>query len=171
LQRLGRGDFDAIVLAVAGLRRLGLDARVSELFEPQALLPAPGQGALAVQVRADDREVRELLRGLDHAPTRLAVVAERALLEALEGGCQVPIGALATFTGDRLKLVACVGDLDGSRLVRHELAMEVRHEEQAAELGVRVARQLSDGGAKVILARLREVVAARAAAGELWEEA
>jgi hydroxymethylbilane synthase len=171
LQRLDAGDFDAIVLAHAGLRRLGLEGRVSELFEPQQLLPAAGQGALAVEARAADRELAALLARLDHPATRIATAAERALLGALEGGCQVPVGALATFRERELTLAACVGELDGTRLVRTERSASVHQDHQADALGESVARELVAAGAGPVLERLRHAVLERAAAGLLWEEA
>lgn len=171
LQRLDHGDFDALVLARAGLLRLGLDRRVSEVLEPATMLPAAGQGALALQARQHDRSLLELLGRLDHTPTRLATAAERALLARLEGGCQVPVGTLATFTGDVLTLDAFVGDLDGSQVVRERSAAAVGNEQEALALGVSVAERLIDRGAGPILARLREALAERAAAGIVWEEA
>lgn len=171
LQRFDRGDFDAVLLARAGLLRLGLDRRVSEVLEPATMLPAPGQGALAVQARQHDRRLVELLARLDHAPTRLATAAERALLARLEGGCQVPVGALASFAGDVLTLDAFVGDLDGSQAVRERAAAPVRSEDEAVALGENVADRLIARGAGPILARLRAAVAERAAAGVLWQEA
>lgn len=165
LQRLERGDFDAVVLARAGLLRLGLDRRASEVLEAATLLPAAGQGALALQARRGDRDLVERLGRLDHSPTRLATAAERALLARLEGGCQVPVGALATFAGDRLTLDAFVGDVDGSQVVRERGVSEAKDEQQALALGEQVAEQLLARGAGPILARLREAVAERAAAG------
>ena len=171
LQRLDDGEFDAIVLARAGLLRLGLDSRISEVFEPSRLLPAAGQGALAVEAREGDRDLAALLARLEHVPTRLATAAERALLSALEGGCQVPVGALATFQGNQLTLAACVGELDGSRLVRSEGRAVVEDEAGARGLGERVARDLIAAGAGPVLEGLRHAVGERAAAGLLWEEA
>jgi hydroxymethylbilane synthase len=113
----------------------------------------------------------ELLSRLDHAPTRLAVVAERALLAHLEGGCQVPVGALASFDGDLLTLDAFVGEIDGSRGLRERADALVRRESEAIALGVNVAERLIANGAEPILARLREAVEARALAGVSWEEA
>lgn len=121
-RRIGKvtdGSLDAIVLAAAGLRRLGRIAEASEVLEPAVMLPAPGQGALAVECRTDDRETTRLLMQLDHAPTREAVTAERALLGALEAGCSAPIGALATRHGDALVLDAVIGTSEG--LLRHTL--------------------------------------------------
>lgn len=119
-RRIGKvtdGSLDAIVLAAAGLRRLGRIAEASEVLEPTVMLPAPGQGALAVECRTDDRETTRLLMQLDHAPTREAVTAERALLGALEAGCSAPIGALATRQGGALVLDAVIGTSEG--LLRH----------------------------------------------------
>ncbi|HEX4289951.1 MAG TPA: hydroxymethylbilane synthase [Trebonia sp.] len=111
--RLGKvrdGELDAVVLAYAGLARIGQTDLVSEIFEPDEMVPAPGQGALAVECRADDAELVELLAAIDHAPTRAAVTAERSLLAALEAGCSAPVGAYATGQagGGRLRLQAVV---------------------------------------------------------------
>lgn len=120
-RRIGKvtdGTLDAVVLAAAGLRRLGRIAEASEVLEPTVMLPAPGQGALAVECRYEDRDTARLLAQLDHAPTRQAVTAERALLGALEAGCSAPVGALATRGDDgRLVLEAVIGTDDG--LLRH----------------------------------------------------
>ena len=171
LERLDAGDCDAIVLARAGLRRLGLEDRIGELFEPRQMLPAAGQGALAVEMRDGDAELAALLSRLDHSATRRATAAERALLGALEGGCQVPVGALATFRERELTLAACVGELDGTRIVRMEGTARADDDSQARALGERVARELVAAGAGPVLERLRHAVAERASAGVLWEEA
>lgn len=132
--RIGKvtdGTLDAIVLAAAGLSRLGRLAEASELLDPSVMLPAPGQGALALECRYDDRETARLLATLEHAPTREAVTAERALLAALEAGCSAPIGALARQEGTELVLDAVVGTEEGD-LVRHTLrghgARDLGHE-------------------------------------------
>jgi hydroxymethylbilane synthase len=105
LAKVREGELDAVVLAYAGLARIGHTDLVSEIFEPEDMVPAPGQGALAVECRSDNTEVAELLAAIDHAPTRAAVTAERSLLAALEAGCSAPVGAYATPTGaDRLRL-------------------------------------------------------------------
>jgi len=108
LAKLDRGEFDALVLARAGLIRLGLDSRAAEIIEPDVVLPAPGQGALAVESRADDGRVMALLQAIDHAPTRLATSAERAFLARVEGGCQAPDGALGTWSNGALDLTGVV---------------------------------------------------------------
>jgi hydroxymethylbilane synthase len=109
LAKVREGEFDAVVLAYAGLARIGRTDLVSEIFEPDDMVPAPGQGALAVECRADNTELVELLARVDHAPTRAAVTAERSLLAALEAGCSAPVGAYATHTGaNRLHLEGLV---------------------------------------------------------------
>jgi hydroxymethylbilane synthase len=122
LGRVGAGDLDAVVLALAGLRRLGRADEVSEILDPIQLLPAPAQGALAVECRADDSDALALLAGLDHPDSRAAVVAERALLAALEAGCTAPVGALAEVAegddGPEVFLRGSVTALDGSDAVR-----------------------------------------------------
>lgn len=139
---------DAAVLAVAGLRRLGLERYVSEYFATDVIVPAVGQGALAVETRRSDRRLRRMLAAVSHAPTRQAVLAERALLSALGGGCQVPLGAHATVAGATLHLTAVVASLDGTQLIRAEGAGPVS---QPARLGRRLAVELRHKGAGAIL--------------------
>lgn len=144
---------DAVILAVAGLRRLGLDGHITELLPVDALTPAVGQGALAVEVRADDRRTRRLLKLIDHPPTRQAVTAERAVLATLGGGCQVPLGAHAIVgtDGEMLHLTAVVASLDGQRLIRVEREGPIR---RPVALGRGVARELLRRGAAQILAEI-----------------
>jgi hydroxymethylbilane synthase len=104
IRKVDSGDYDAAVLAMAGLARLGLEARAKHVFEPDEMLPAVGQAALAVEARADDREALELVGALDHAPTRVAVEAERAFLRRLGSGCTAPVGAYARIDGDGLRI-------------------------------------------------------------------
>ena len=118
LRRVEEGTLDATVLAYAGLRRLKLDGRASEVLSPEVMLPAVGQGALAVEAREEDRATRDRLAALEHADTRVAVTAERAVLATLEGGCQVPLGAWGRVEDGRLVLDACVCAADGSEVVR-----------------------------------------------------
>lgn len=115
LRKLDAGDYDAIVLAAAGLERMGLGARASHAFTPDEMLPSPGQGALAVECRSRDDHVRAQLALLDDAPTRAAVTAERAFLRGLGGGCTLPIGALAVTDGAQLRLRGMVAAPDGRR--------------------------------------------------------
>ena len=155
LAKLDRGEFDALVLAHAGLTRLGLDGRIAEVIEADTVLPAPGQGALAVEARADDERVRALLQAIDHAPTRLATCAERALLARVEGGCQAPVGALGTWSGDALNLAAVVASADGRRLVRAESRTLIRSDADAALAGADLADRLLRDGASNILEEIR----------------
>jgi hydroxymethylbilane synthase len=141
---------DATVLAVAGLKRLELEDYITEYLPAEVLVPAVGQGALAVEVRTGDRMARRLLRLVDHAPTRRAVQAERAVLATLGGGCQVPLGAHATVSpdGQTLRLRAVVAALDGTRAVRVEREGPAT---RPVALGRAVARDLLRGGADAIL--------------------
>jgi hydroxymethylbilane synthase len=144
---------DAVILALAGLRRLGLEGHVTEVLPVETLVPAVGQGALAIEVRADDMRLRRLLRPLDHVSTRRAVQAERAVLAALGGGCQVPLGAHAIPSADGalLHLIAVVASLDGMRLIRVEREGSAR---RPAALGRAVARALLRQGAAAILGEI-----------------
>jgi hydroxymethylbilane synthase len=150
LRKLDEGGHDALVLAAAGLRRLGFGNRISFALPASACIPAPGQGIVAIEIREDDATVREAVARIDDPAAAAALSAERALVESLGGGCQTPIGALASpVDGDRLDLVATVVALDGSRAV-HERALGARSE--AAALGARVGAALLAQGAGEILA-------------------
>ena len=152
LAKLDDGGYDAIVLAAAGVLRLGWGARIAEHLDPPGWLPAVGQGALAIVARADRAEVLDRLRPLHHPATAAATTAERTLLRALEGGCQVPIGALATVDGERLTLRALVASLDGTRVVRAE---ETGTADEAEEVGLRAAAALASRGGDEILREVR----------------
>jgi len=148
LRKLEAGEYDGIILAAAGLCRLGWADRVTEYLSPDVCLPAIGQGALALEGRADDAFVRELARRMEHRPTRIAVTAERALLERLEGGCQVPIAAYATIQQDALSMSALVAGVNGRCLVRDSIQGPSA---QAHELGIRLAERLLERGGGEIL--------------------
>jgi hydroxymethylbilane synthase len=147
LRKLDAGDLDALCLAWAGLRRIDLESRVSEILRTDVMLPAAGQGALGVQVR-DGEEVAELVAILDHAPTRAAVEAERAVLHRLQGGCRLPVGALAVLDGATLRVDAAVVAPDGSGAVR---GTRTGHSSQAADLGRELADELLRRGAGAML--------------------
>ena len=151
LGKLDDGSYDAVVLAAAGLLRLGLEDRAAEWLEPTAWLPAPGQGALGVVTRADDRATRARVGALNDPATRSAVGAERALLARLGGGCQLPLGALAMPFKDRLRLWGLVASPDGRRAVRGDLTGASGEPE---ELGRRLAELLRRRGADLVLARI-----------------
>ncbi len=151
LRKLDEGQFDAIILAAAGLTRLGLAKRVSEWLERTSWLPAPGQGALALVTRSEDAETRELVGALNDPDSLAAVSAERTFLEALGGGCQVPIGALGIPYDEKLRLWGLVASPDGRRVVRGDLTGSLA-DPQA--LGHTLAAQLQERGAVEILAEL-----------------
>ncbi|MHB8878369.1 MAG: hydroxymethylbilane synthase [Myxococcaceae bacterium] len=136
------------ILALAGLKRLGLDGKVTQVLEPEVSLPAVGQGVLAIECRRDDAPLLELLSILEHRPTREAVTAERAFLAMLEGGCTVPLAGFATLEGGALRLRGLVGSPDGTRIVRGERRGPVADGER---LGRELATELLDRGARDIL--------------------
>jgi len=148
LRKLARGDCDALVLAAAGVHRLGLRGRITEYFTLDQMCPAVGQGALALEIRQTDKGLERAVKPLDHAPAHLAVRAERALLHHLGGGCQVPIAAHATPEDERLNLLAVVASLDASALVRARASGPIGDPEA---LGAKVARALLERGARTIL--------------------
>ncbi len=143
------GDLDAVVLAAAGLRRLGRQDAITEFIDTDVMLPAPGQGALAVECREDEvtPQLREALMQYDHLPSRLAVTAERAVLLQLEAGCAAPIGALARLRGDELALEALVCSLDGRSLLRLTHSAAASDAVAAAQLGLDLAEELLAAGA------------------------
>lgn len=149
LRAVAEGRFDAIVVAAAGLHRLGRGAEISQYLRPPWMLPAPGQGALALEARSDDPFVSQSLANLDHAPTRAAVEAERTLLAALTGGCLAPIGAWGRVEADdRLVLSGCVLSDDGAQRLDAESAGAA---DQAARLGRQVAEKLLAQGAATLI--------------------
>lgn len=147
LRKLKERQFDAIMLAAAGLRRLGLSHEIAELLSPQQICPAPGQGALAIQTREND-PAWELCRQLDHVPTRLAVTCERTVLASLGGGCQLPLGAFAEVKDDTLHLTAVACSLDGVRHLRSEASGP---QDRPEDLGQAVAEDLMRRGVADIL--------------------
>jgi len=148
LRKLREGQFDAIVLAAAGLRRLEWEAEISEYLPVHLSLPAIAQGALGIEARSDDSVVRDVLSRFEHRPTRMTVTAERALLHRLEGGCQVPIAAYAVLEGETLTLDGLVATVDGRRVIRHQIQGPAV---DAQQLGTTLAERLLADGADVIL--------------------
>ncbi|HEX2547663.1 MAG TPA: hydroxymethylbilane synthase [Ramlibacter sp.] len=148
LRKLDDGQYDGIVLASAGLKRLGLASRIRQIFEPAEMLPAAGQGALGIEVRAERPDVRAALQPLAHQTTWLCVAAERAVSRAMGGSCSMPLAAHATFDGEYLQLQAAWGDPDQAGvLVRARGADVIADIEQAVVLGEQVAAKLRAGGA------------------------
>ncbi len=148
LKKLRDGQYDAIVLAYAGVKRLGWEGEVTQVLDTDIMLPAIGQGALGIEARGDDPGTLERILFLNHSETSLCVRAERAFLHRLEGGCQVPIAAYATTDNGTVTLTGLVAGVDGEKLIR----MEVRSDEASAEeAGLELAEQILDSGGREIL--------------------
>lgn len=153
LRKLDDGQYEAVILAAAGLKRLGLEGRVTALLTPEESLPAVGQGALGLECRAEREDLLELLAPLNHPATGLCVAAERAFSRALAGSCNVPLGGFAEMSGERMRLRGFVGAPDGSRLVSGEIEGPVA---DPAALGHALAERLRSQGADEILAALEK---------------
>lgn len=151
LRKLDEGEYDAIVLAVAGLKRLGFADRIRQVLPREMVLPAVGQGALAIETRADDRETWDMLAFLRDDDTICCTEAERSFLARVEGGCQVPVGVYATAEGDGLKVEAVIASLDGQRFYRGDV---IGTRKDAAKLGENLAEKLLDEGGAAILKEL-----------------
>ena len=146
------GNFDAIVVAAAGVIRLGRKELIAQYIPPQICLPAVGQGAVGIEVREGDKKVMDIIKKIEHRDTALAVSAERALLERLEGGCQVPIGAFGVTVDRVLRLEAAVLSTDGKEMVRLDYTGDAKYPE---EVGVRLAEELLERGAYEILSKIK----------------
>ncbi len=148
LRKVESGEYDAVMVSKAGLDRLGFSQRISEVLAPEVCMPAVGQGAIAVECRLRDNEAGDLLATLDDAETRAAIISERALLSALQGGCQVPMGAWARLERGELVMDACVCSVDGGQYVKQRASAPP---DQASQLGEHMARLLIEAGAQSIL--------------------
>ncbi len=151
LAKLDAGEYDAIILAAAGLKRLEMAHRIAAFIEPEQSLPANGQGAVGIECRLNDHELHALLAPLEHPETRIRVLTERAMNRALQGGCQVPIGAYALVQGEEVWLRGLVGSPDGARVIRDEIRGPLAEGEA---LGHTLAQRLLAAGADVILAEV-----------------
>ena len=151
LRKLDNGEYDAIILAAAGLMRLEMQHRITSLIEPEISLPAVGQGAVGIECRLDDEQTITLLKPLEDSQTRIRITAERAMNLKLQGGCQVPIGSFATLKNDQLFLRGLVGSVDGKQIIRKEIT---GHQNDAQQLGTTLAEQLLACGAEEILAEV-----------------
>jgi hydroxymethylbilane synthase len=158
LRRLTAGDFDGIVLAMAGLKRLGHEQRITQILDDDVMLSAVGQGALGIVCRTADESTRQTLQVLDHAPTRIAVTAERGLLQALGGSCQVPIAGKASLVRNQLNVKGLIASLDGTHVVGHEMSGVA---DRAFELGMELGAKLLAMGAGEILAEIAQYGAER----------
>jgi hydroxymethylbilane synthase len=157
LRKFDESELDGLILAYAGIHRLDLGDRISQLVSFEIMLPAVGQGAVAVEIREDDKRTADVVRNLDDRTTRICITAERSFLRRLEGGCQVPIGAMATLDGDDLSIEGMVGSLDGVVVLRESISGDAN---DAESLGIRLADTLIEMGARDLLATTREQVAA-----------
>jgi hydroxymethylbilane synthase len=153
LRKLDEGQYAAIILAAAGLKRLGLENRITQLIDPEQSIPAVGQGALGIEIRADRDDVRQLLQPLNHDESSACVEAERAMSRALAGSCTVPLGAYACMHGNQLHIIGFVASVDGGEMVRAETAGAPS---TAEALGKQLAQMLIDQGADRILAALND---------------
>ncbi|MDB9311534.1 hydroxymethylbilane synthase [Spirulina sp. CS-785/01] len=151
LQKLDNGDYDAIVLAVAGLERLGMGDRIHQIIPSEISLHAVGQGALGIECRDGDSEILSVLSAIEHEPTKHRTLAERAFLRELEGGCQVPIGVNTDITNNTLTLTGMVASLDGKQLIKDSVSGTPQ---EAEKLGLDLAENLKTRGAKEILAEI-----------------
>ena len=151
LKKLESEDLLAVILATAGLRRLGYAQRITQVLSIEEILPAVGQGALGLELRQDDAATKEALSFLNHETTELTVRAERAFLNKLEGGCQVPIAAYSRVAGERIILQGLVGELDGSRIIKDEVTGQ---KDRPEEIGTTLADKVLAAGADRILARI-----------------
>lgn len=148
LRKLDEGQMDAIILAAAGLERLGHADRIREIIPTTVCLPAVGQGALAIECRSDNKEVRDMLAFLNDLPTKQATDAERAFLGLIEGGCQVPIGVHAEVENDNVKIEAVIASLDGSKVLRNNITGPAAN---AADLGRKLGQKmLAEGGEQIL---------------------
>ena len=148
LSKLDEGQYDAIILASAGLKRLGLSQRIAHEIEPDWMLPAGGQGAVGIECRTDDQKTLDYLAPLNHPTTASRVIAERAVNNKLQGGCQVPIGVFATINQQSIHIKGLVGEVDGSRMIQDEISGDVT---DAEPLGIELAEKLLAAGAGEIL--------------------
>ena len=154
IRKLEEGRFDAVILAGAGMRRLGWAERITHYIEPEQMLPAIGQGALGIETRSDDDKTNKLVRFFNHHETWVAVRSERALLKRLEGGCQVPIAAFATVSGGSVSMTGLVASVDGKTIIKDTIQGP---EADCEALGVELAERLLKDGAFDILKELYEV--------------
>ncbi len=153
IRKLQTTDFDAIILARAGLERLGLAGMISIIFDPKQFIPAPAQGALAIQTRSDDQETVRIVRSLDDPSGRALVLAERQVLVAMKCGCHAPVGAYAEHKGEAMELHAFIADVEGRHIIRKQAQGRVS---EAVSLGEQVARELLGAGGREILLELEK---------------
>ncbi|MHC4265010.1 MAG: hydroxymethylbilane synthase [Planctomycetota bacterium] len=152
VSKVADGTIDAIIIACAGLNRLGLADKISAVLSPEEFLTAPGQGALAIQVRTEDNELIELVSKLDDKLTRIATQAERHILEAMHGGCSIPLGVYSHISGDSITIDAMISDIEAKKYIRFSQAGNI---DQAKTCADKLAQKLLDAGGKQILLQIR----------------
>ena len=151
IKKLEQGKFDAIVLARAGLERLNLTDKISFCFEPSEFIPAPAQGALAVQTRSDDTQTNSLIAAIDDGNNRTTTSAERKILTTMHCGCHAPVGAFANIDGDQIEIIAFISNVDGTNFIRRQTSGSI---EEAESLAESIANDLLSSGGDKILATL-----------------
>ncbi len=154
LQKMEDGYCDAMIMAAAGLQRLGLDQYITEIIDPKTIMPAVSQGAIAIESRANDHEIDQLLLRVNHIETWNAVVAERAFLATLEGGCQVPLGCYSKVENNLLVLSGFVASVDGTNYIEEVISGDIA---DGAKLGVAMALKMMERGANVILSDIKSI--------------
>lgn len=154
LQKMNDGYCTAMIMASAGLQRLGYHSAITEIIDPESVIPAVSQGAIAIEIRDNDPVVKSLIDQINHAPTLLAVQAERVFLRALEGGCQVPIGCYSSVTGNKYKITGFVSDLDGSKMLKGSMEGNLS---EAQEIAKSLADDFCRKGALEIIQKIRSI--------------
>jgi len=155
LEKMNSNTYDAIILAAAGVERLGWQARIADKLEYEICLPAVGQGSIGIEIRSNDEEIYNLVQAANDKNTELSVTSERALLKSLEGGCQIPIGAIAEISNNQLKLTAVVGSIDGKVVIRESSSGDCK---DAEKIGIHLANILKEKGADNILNEIRQEI-------------
>jgi hydroxymethylbilane synthase len=152
VSKVGSGQIDAIIIAAAGLNRLGLSDRITAILPPDKFLPAPAQGALAVQIRQDDAKLAEIVKKLEDKDARITAQTERHILAAMHGGCSIPLGVHARTKGDDIMIDAVIADVEGKNVIERSATVPV---DQALEIADKLAQELLDAGGKEILDKIR----------------
>ncbi|ACN99692.1 hydroxymethylbilane synthase [Sulfurihydrogenibium azorense] len=154
IRKLEEGQYDAIILAYAGLKRLGLDSKASYIFSPQEMIPAVCQGFLGIEARVDDERIKKILEPINNQESFIRATAERSFLKTLEGGCQVPLGAYCEIKDDFIHITGFIADLEGKTFIKESLSEKLTNINQAKELGQRLANILLKRGGKDILTKI-----------------
>jgi len=154
IRKLEEGQYDAIILAYAGLKRLGLDSKASYIFSPQEMIPAVCQGFLGIEARVDDERIKKILEPINNQESFIRATAERSFLKTLEGGCQVPLGAYCEIKDDFIHITGFIADLEGKTFIKESLSEKLTNINQVKELGQRLANILLEKGGKDILTKI-----------------